>query len=94
MQSILKELFNGNISFDRKFYSQDSSFVKAAKKRSEAESNLKKTLNDKDIKLFDEYCEAQADVDFMKLYSTYEDTVRFMMLFMIEIFGDDITGYD
>lgn len=62
MQSILEELYMGNIGFDAKYYPQNSPFVTAVKRKRDSMEKLHALLDDTGKELFDTYCEAQADI--------------------------------
>ena len=63
MQSILEQLYMGNIGFDSGQHSPNSPFVIAAKKKVDNMEKLTATLNDSQKELFDNYCEAQGDIE-------------------------------
>jgi len=87
MKSIMEELYMGNIGFDSRRYSKDSPFVKAAQKKVDNMDKLMETLNDSQKELFDGYTDAQGDIEHITRYDTYTTTLKFAILFMIEIFG-------
>ena len=91
MESILKELYHGNIRPDSRVYSQDSPFVKNARIKVECIEKLKATLEESEYGLFEKYCDAQAEIESITRYDTFTDTLRFGILFMLEILN---YGYD
>ena len=86
MQSILEELYYGNIRPDSKVYSKDSEFVKAAHLKHDAKEKLMATLNKSEKKLFKRYCEAEGEIDSITRYDIFTYTLKFGVLFMTEIF--------
>jgi len=86
MQNMLEELYYGNIGFDAGHYGQDSPFVKAARKKCDSLEKLMAVLNDSEKELFEQYCDAQSDMEGITRYDTYADALKFGMLFMIEVF--------
>lgn len=86
MKSILKELYMGNIGFDSGFYGPDSPFVKAARRRFESEEKLNAMLDEHGKKSFEEYREAQADMQEIVRYDVYLESLKFGMMLMTELF--------
>ena len=85
MKSIVEELYIGNIGFDSWQYSKDSPFVKAARKKAENLEKLTETLNDSQKGLFENYCDAQGDIEFITRCDTFTATLKFGTLFMMEV---------
>lgn len=85
MRSILEELYMGNIGFDAGYYAQNSPFVKAAKRKLESMEKLSAALNDTEKELFEQYCDAQADIEGITRYDTYTRALKFGILLMAEI---------
>ena len=85
MKSILEELYIGNIGFDSWQYGKDSPFVKAAQKKMENMEKLTETLNDSQKELFENYCDAQGDIESITRYDTFTAAIKFGTLFMMEI---------
>ena len=92
MQSILEELYMGNIGFDSGYYPQNSPFVKAAKRKLDSIEKLNAMLDDTGKELFDTYCEAQGDIEGITRYDTYTDALKFGILLMVEVFTKTYTG--
>jgi hypothetical protein len=93
MRSILEELYMGNIGFDSGHYDQNSSFAKAARKKLDNMEKLEATLNDSEKELFEQYCDAQGDIEGITRYDTFTSALTFGILLMIEIFmGQRETG--
>ena len=86
--NILEELYMGNIGFDSGHYGQSSPFVKAAKRKLDSMEKLTATLNGSEKELFEQYCDAQADIEGITRYDTYTSALKFGILLMIEIFAD------
>ena len=94
MQSILENLYFGNIRPDSRLHGKDSPYVKAVQLRQEYYEKLISTLDESEKELFDKYQEAQGELEWMSLYNTYTYALKFGALFMTEIFTgiDQITG--
>lgn len=88
MQSILEELYHGNIRPDSRFYGKDSPFVKAACIKHDSMEKLKVMLSDSEIELFEKYCDAQGEIDSIVKYDTFTYALKFGILLMVEIFAD------
>ena len=84
--NILEELYMGNIGFDSGgTHSPNSPFVNAAKRKLENMENLKATLNDSQKELFENFCDAQGDIEGIRHYNVFTTALKFGVLFMIEI---------
>ena len=68
-------------------YSKDSPFVKAAQKKADNMKALEETLNDSQKEWLEGYMDAQGDIEHITRYDTYTATLKFAILFMIEVFG-------
>lgn len=86
MRSILEELYMGNIGFDSGYYAQNSPFVRAARIKHDSMEKLMASLNDAEKELFEQYCEAEGDVQGITRYDTFAGALKFGILLMIEIF--------
>ena len=86
MNSILEELYMGNIGFDSGHHGPNSPFVKAAKRKLDSMEKLSATLNEAEKELFEQYCEAEGDIEGITRYDTYTRALKFGILLMIEIF--------
>ncbi|MCL2579612.1 MAG: hypothetical protein FWE32_06230 [Oscillospiraceae bacterium] len=86
---MLKELYLGNIDFDAGHFPQSSSFAKAAKRRLDSMEKLSALLDDTEKKLFEQYCDAQGDIEGITLYDTYAGALKFGVLLMAEIFAEN-----
>ncbi len=86
MKSILEELYMGNIRFDAGYYGQNSPFVKAAERKLDSMEKLAASLNEAEKKLFEQYCDAQGDIEDITRYDTFTSALKFGILLMIEIF--------
>lgn len=84
--TILEHLYCGNIGFDSGHYGPDSPFVKAARIKHDSMEKLLATLNEAEKKLFENYCEAEGDIEGITRYDTYERALKFGILLMAEIF--------
>ena len=84
--NILEELYMGNIGFDGgRTHSPNSPFVNAAKKKLENMENLKTTLNDSQKELFENFCDAQGDIEGIRHFNVFTSALKFGVLFMMEI---------
>ena len=88
MKSMMEELYMGNIGFDSAHYPQSSPFVKAAQKKLENMEKLTQTLNDYQKELFENYCDAQGDIEGITRYDTFTAALKFGTLLMVEILAD------
>jgi len=89
MKSILDQLYIGNIGFDSARYPQGSPFTEAAQRKLENMEKLTETLNDSQKELFENYREAQADIEGIVRYDTFAAALKFGVLFMMEILTDN-----
>ena len=92
MQSMLEELYMGNVGFDAGYYPQNSPFVKAAKRKLDSMEKLNAILDDTGKELFEQYCDAQGDIGDITRYDTYTDALRFGILLMVEVFTTTYSG--
>jgi len=88
MHSILEDLYYGNIGFDAGHYGQDSHFVKAARKKHDSLEKLMAALNDSEKELFEQYCDAQGDMEGITRYDTYTASLKFGIRLMVEVFKE------
>lgn len=86
MESILRELYHGNIRPDSRIYGQDSPFVKAARLKHDNLEKLMTVLNDSEKEIFEQYCEAQGEIEGITRYDTFTYALKFGMLLMVEVF--------
>ena len=89
MQSIIKELYYGNICPNRNIHGQDSPFVKAARIKVDCMKQLKEKLDHSEYELFEKYCEANSEIEGIMSINTFDYALRFGILLMIEIFSDE-----
>ena len=92
MQSILEELYMGNIGFDTRYYSKGSSYAKAARRKFDSMEKLEAMLDDAGKELFDEYCDARGEIEGIVRYDTYMDAVKFGVQLMAEVLMDNCTS--
>jgi hypothetical protein len=86
MQSVLEELYYGNIRPDARCYGQDSPFAQAARLKQRNLEKLMDTLNDSEKELFEKYSDAQADLEEITRYDTFTYALKFGILLMTEVF--------
>ena len=89
MKSILEQLYMGNIGFDSGYYGKNSPFMKAAQRKMDNMEKLTATLNESQKELFDNYCDAQGDIEGITRYDTFTSALTFGVLFMMEILTDN-----
>jgi len=46
-------------------------------------------LNEPEKELFEQYCEAQSDIEYISRYSTFTNSLRFGILLMVELLQED-----
>ena len=86
MPSILEDLYHGNIGFDSGWHEPDSPFAKAARKKHDRLEQLMTTLSDVEKERFEQYLDAQADVEDIARYSTYAKSLKFGIQLMAELY--------
>jgi len=89
MSSTLEDLYLGNIDFDSGYHGKDSPFVKAARKKHDSLESLMAILDDTQKELFEQYCDAQGDIEGITRYSTYTTSLKFGIQLMIEVLMDN-----
>jgi len=82
----MEELYMGNIGFDSRVYQQNGPFVKAAKRKLDSMEKLNALLDESGKELFDQYCDAQGDIEDITRYDTYTEAVSLGILLMVEVF--------
>ena len=88
MESILRELYHGNIRPDCRIYSKDSPFVKAARVKHDSLEKLEEMLDASEKEILEKYFEAQSEIEDITKFDTFTDALKFGMLLMIEIFSN------
>ena len=86
MESILRELYHGNIRPDSKFYGQDSSFVKAARIKHDSMEKLMESLGEPEKELLEKYHDAQGEIDDIVRFDTFTYALRLGALLMVELY--------
>jgi len=96
MQSVLEELYYGNIRPDSRMYAKDSPFVQAARLKSRNLDKLMASLNDSEKELFEKYCDAQGEIEGITRYDTFSYALKFGILLMVEVFmgKSEVVGED
>ena len=94
MDSIIEELFYGNIRPDSRRYGPDSPFVQAARLKNQNLDKLMAVMDEQEKDLFEKYCEAQGEIENITHYGTFTYALKFGILLMIEVFTgiDEVTG--
>ena len=85
MQSILRELYYGNIRPESKFYAKDSPFVQAARVKVDCLEKMA-AIGETEKELLDKYAAAQSEIEGIVNYDTFTYALRFGILLMVEIF--------
>lgn len=86
MQSVLEELYCGNIRPDARVYGQESPFVEAARLKSKNLEKLMATLDNSEKELFEKYCDAQGEIEEIARYDAFTYALKFGILLMTEVF--------
>ena len=86
MNSVLEELFNGNICSEDKNGEQDSTLKKAIHFKQINFDKLMAVLNEPEREIFEKYLDAQNNVEDITRYNTFTYALKFGVLFMTEIF--------
>jgi len=86
MQSILEELYYGNIRPDARCYGQDSPYAQVANLKQRNQEKLMATLNESEKELFEKYCDAQEELEEITRYDTFTYAMKFGILLMTEVF--------
>ncbi len=96
MRSIIEELYYGNIHGDSRMYAQDSAFVQAAKRKVKHMNALTEILDEQGKEEFDQYCEAQGDIEGITRYDTFTYALKLGILLMTEVFmtSSEVVGKD
>jgi hypothetical protein len=88
MKNILEELYCRNIRPDSRCYGPESPFAEAARLKRKSHEKLMERLNTSEKELFEEYCDAQGEMESITRYDTFTYALRFGILLMTEIFMD------
>lgn len=92
MQSIIEELYYGNIRPNSKRYGKDSPFMEAVQLRERNKTRLLELLNETEKEIFEKYCDAHGDIEDITRYDTFSYALKFGILLMVEIFTGQDTG--
>ena len=88
MQSIIKELYYGNISPDSKNYGQDQSYQKAIRVKNGYRDKLEETLDESEKKLLEQYAESRSIIEDIVNCDTFSYALRLGILLMVETFAN------
>ncbi len=96
MRSVLEELYYGNIHGDSRMYAKDSAFVQAAKRKVKHMNALAEMLDEQGKEEFDQYCDAQGDIEGITRYDTFTYALKLGILLMTEVFmtSSEVVGED
>ena len=86
MRSILEEFANGNISPEARSFRPGSQYAKALQQVVDSEENLVKTLTEKQIALFKEFEDKQADVTSLSCTDKFVHGYKLGVLMTMEVF--------
>jgi len=94
MQSVMEELYYGNIRPTERNYRKNSPFVRAAKLTSDIYEKLMVLLNEEQKELFEKYCDAQEELESITRYDTFSYALKFGILLIAETFVGmrEVTG--
>ena len=93
MQSILEELYYGNIRPDSRHYEDDSPFMEAVRRKNQCLEKLTEAMSDYEKDLFEKYCNAQDEIASITRYDTFSYALKFGVLLMKEVFTDEENIY-
>ena len=85
MQSIIRELYSGEISPDSKVYEKDTAYQEAVRTTNGYLEKLTATLDESEKELLEKYSEARAVVDSMVNFDNFSYALRFGVMLMIEV---------
>ena len=85
MQSIIEELYYGNICPDRKIHTPDSDFVRHARIKSDNLDKLIASMSDEQKVMFEAYSEANGEIESIVTFGRFTYGLTFGMLLMMEI---------
>ena len=85
MQSVIKELYHGNIRPEESYY-QNPSYAEAARVQRDTFEKLTKSLSGVEKELLDNFLEAKAKFDSITNFDTFSYALRFGVLLMTETF--------
>ena len=71
MKRIIEELYCGNIRPDSRCYGPESPFAEAARLKRQSHEKLMERLNASEKELFEEYCDAQGEMESITRYDTF-----------------------
>ncbi|TCL45301.1 DUF6809 family protein [Harryflintia acetispora] len=94
MKSALEELAHSNFSPEGRRYKGDSLYKKAVSKDLESEKRLRDRLDEEQIRLLNEYCDTQNELDYLSDIDNFVYGFVSGVRIMIEVFQDSspITG--
>jgi hypothetical protein len=88
MKSIIRELYNGNLSPADKTLSSNPKLKKKMDAAGEIEDKLASLLDGENKKLFEELCEIQTDITIMNGEERYIDGFKMGMRIAVESLSD------
>ena len=88
MQSIFRELYNGEVSPDSKNYRQDPAYIEAVRAKSGYWDSLTASLDESEMELLEKYGEARTEIDSLINFDTFSYALRLGILLMVEAFTD------
>ena len=88
MESVLRNLYDSNLGFTGEMHGPDSPFVKAARRKHDSLEKLVALLGEREKELFEQFCEAQGDIEDISRYRAFVQALKFGILFTEELFID------
>jgi len=92
MLNILRELYHGNIRPDCKQYEKDSPFMKAVRVKYDCLGKLAKTMDKRQKKLFEQYCDASREIEDIARYDNFSYALRLGVMLMVEVYDEGEAG--
>ena len=86
MAKIMQELYYGRISPFEKHYEPDSEYMRLAKRQERSLDKFMSTLNEQEKEMFEEYCDAQGEIENFIDCDMFTYGLRFGVLLMAEAF--------
>jgi len=89
MQSILEELYMGQIGFDNVYYDKDTAFTQSAREKQDSFEALLNALEGTEKNLFEQYCDAGSNMEEISKYRLFTAALKFGILLMAELLQAD-----
>lgn len=86
MQSLLEELYDGNIHFSDRGHTRDARFAETEYLIKINHEKLVETLTEPQKERFEKYCDARDEMEALERFSTFSQSLRFGVLLMAEVY--------